>query len=130
MKKILTVFFTLMVTWAYGQTQAQMSNKAYASYQKADLELNKVYKSILVKYKADVEFLKNLKASQRIWVSFRDAELKMKYPNREPGYYGSIHPVCRASYLENLTLERTRKLREWLKEVNEGDACTGSVQAK
>ncbi len=130
MKKVFTILFTLIVTASFGQTQAQMNNEAYANYQKADKELNNVYKSILVKYKSNVEFLNNLKASQRIWISFRDAELKMKYPEREPGYYGSLHPICRASYLEKSTRERTGKLREWLKDAEEGDGCVGSSQKK
>jgi hypothetical protein len=54
----------------------------------------------------------------------------MKYPEREAGYYGSIYPICRADYLEKLTRERTMKLREWLKGVEEGDACGGSIQTK
>jgi len=130
LKQISTLLFTLIVTCSYGQTQAEMSNKAYAIYQKADKELNAVYKNILLKYKSDTGFLKNLKNSQRIWITFRDAELKMKYPEREPGFYGSIHPMCRANYLEKLTRERTETLREWLKEVAEGDACSGSIQTK
>jgi len=128
--QISTLLFTLLVTCSYGQTQAEMSNEAYAIYQKADKELNAVYKNMLLKYKSDTEFLKNLKNSQRIWISFRDAELKMKYPEREPGFYGSIHPMCRAIYLEKLTQERTVTLREWLKEVAEGDDCSGSIQTK
>ena len=130
MKQILTILFTAMVTCSFGQTQVQMNHEALANYQKADKELNKVYKSILVKYKADPAFLNNLKASQRIWVSFRDAELKVKYPERKSGYYGSLHPVCRASYLKKLTTERTTKLQEWLKDADEGDACAGSIQTK
>ena len=78
----------------------------------------------------DTVFIKNLKASQRIWITFRDAELKVKYPDREPGYYGSIHPVCVASYLEKLTRERINTLRVWIQELEEGDACNGSVKTK
>lgn len=125
--RISTLLFTLLVNCAFGQTQAEMSNGAIANYQQADKELNDVYNTILVKYKLDSEFLKNLKNSQKIWISFRDAELKMKYPERKPGFYGSIHPMCRASYLEKLTRERTGMLREWLQEVAEGDACSGSI---
>ncbi|PSR56149.1 DUF1311 domain-containing protein [Adhaeribacter arboris] len=130
MEKVLIVLFTCLVTCSFGQTQTEMNEEAYSNYQKADKELNGVYKNILVKYKTDKAFLANLKASQRIWISFRDAELKMKYPEREVGYYGSIHPVCQANYLEKLTRERTNHLRTWLNGVEEGDACSGSIQTK
>lgn len=117
-------------TVGFAQTQAEMDKQASNSYQEADKELNEVYQRILVEYKTDTAFVKNLKASQHIWISFRDAELKMKYPNREVGYYGSIHLVCVASYLELLTRERIRTLKEWLVGSDEVDACGGSVKIK
>lgn len=124
------LFLLFLSLGASAQTQAEMNRDAYALYQKADQELNSVYKQILAKYKADTAFIANLKASQRIWVTFRDAELNMKYPERPPGYYGSIHALCRAMYLEELTQVRAEKLREWLAESEEIDGCGGSVQEK
>jgi hypothetical protein len=54
-------------------------------------ELNDIYQRILVQYQADPIFIRNLKTSQRIWITSRDAELKVKYPER-PGYYGLFPP--------------------------------------
>ncbi|MBA9075957.1 lysozyme inhibitor LprI family protein [Rufibacter quisquiliarum] len=129
-KNLFLIFFLFLTGYCFGQTQAEMNRQAYADYQKADKELNEVYQKILTDYKSDTAFISNLKASQRIWVSFRDAELKMKYPEREPGHYGSIHAICRAAFLEELTSERIKKLRVWLTGVKETDACTGSVKEK
>ena len=75
-------------------------------------------------------FIKNLKASQIIWIKFRDSEMKVKFPDREGGYYGSIQPVCRYSYLEKLTKIRTNDLKVWLTGIEEGDVCSGSVKMK
>jgi uncharacterized protein YecT (DUF1311 family) len=100
------------------------------SYQLADKELNIVYQRILNEYQTDTLFIENLKASQRIWVTFRDAELKVKYPESEPGYYGSIYPVCVSNYLEGLTRERIKTLKIWLEGIEEGDVCAGSVRRK
>lgn len=97
------------------------------AYKKADAELNEVYQQIRKAYAGDPSFLEALKASQRIWITFRDAELKMKYPDREPGWYGSMHTMCISYYLTELTNERTTKLKEWLIEAEEVDACVGSV---
>lgn len=130
MRILLIASFILFATSSFAQTQAEMNQEAFASYQKVDKELNDVYKKLLLEYKSDPAFITNLKASQRIWVSFRDAELKMKYPEREAGYYGSIHPVCQASYLEELTSERIKQLRKWLVGVEEVDGCLGSIMIK
>lgn len=121
------MFFSL---FGFSQTQTEMNTEAYKDFEKVDNELNQTYKKILVEYKSDTAFIKNLKVSQRIWITFRDAELKMKYPDREPGYYGSIYPVCRAEYLKELTLARIKTLRIWLEGIEEGDACAGSVKTK
>lgn len=130
MRTIVTIIFCLSCTIGFAQTQMEMNQQTNDSYRKADKELNEIYKQILVDYKTDIVFIKNLKASQRIWIKFRDAELKVKYPDRAPGTYGSIHPVCVASYLEKLTRERTNTLKVWIQGLEEGDACNGSVKTK
>jgi uncharacterized protein YecT (DUF1311 family) len=113
----------------YAQTQLSMNKSAAEAYKAADKQLNETYRAILNEYKADTEFIANLKSAQRLWIKFRDAELKMKYP-MDASYYGSIHPVCRANYLEKLTKERTKTLMQWLNGVEEGDMCAGSINLK
>lgn len=102
--------------------------KIFSSYQEADKELNRVYQQILSDYRLDTEFIRNLKKSQQVWITFRDAELEMKYPQRQAGYYGSSHPQCRSIYLHHLTEQRLRTLRQWLVAEEEGDVCAGSVK--
>ena len=130
MRKLLFIFFAFLMNAAFAQTQADMNKEAYAAYQVADKELNDVYRKILAAYKPDTAFIYSLRASQRIWIAFRDAELSMKYPEREAGFYGSIHSLCRANYLAELTRERTVTLRKWLQGAEEGDACSGSIKIK
>lgn len=122
--------FLLISKAALSQTQLEMNQQAHAAYQQADKELNTVYRKILSLYKEDTVFIAKLKESQRIWVKFRDAEVKMKYPDREAGFYGSVHPLCWSNYLEQLTYQRTEKLKEWLKGAEEGDVCAGSAMIK
>ncbi len=114
----------------FSQTQYEMNKMAIGSFEQADKELNAVFKEILTVYKVDTIFIKNFKASQPIWITFRDAELKMKFPERPDNFYGSIHPVCIAGYLEKLTRERIKNLKVWLDGAMEGDACNGSVKSK
>jgi len=52
----------------------------------------------------------------------------MKYP--EGKTYGSIQPVCRANYLEELTRTRIKTLQVWITGIEEGDLCSGSVRMK
>jgi hypothetical protein len=54
----------------------------------------------------------------------------MKYPDREPGYYGSIQPVCEMSYLTELTQDRIKTLNVWIEGVEEGNLCGGTVKVK
>lgn len=128
---MIKIFLLLLLTFninCFSQTQAEMNQEAYAAYNKADEKLNTVYQQILIKYKTDKLLVANLKKSQRIWISFRDAEIDMKFPNYPNHYYGSIHPTCRAFYLTELTETRTKTLTIWLNGIEEGDACAGSVK--
>lgn len=128
MKFLNILIFALSTLLSNAQTQAEMNIAAIDSYHKTDKQLNDIYKQILVKYKSDTIFIKNLKASQRIWITFRDAELKMKFPEKVEGFYGSIHPVCVAGYLEKLTRQRILTLSAWIDGYIEGDACNGSIK--
>ena len=132
MKTILTislVFFGLFLSHcSFGQTQSEMNQDAYNDYLRADKQLNSVYTAVLKKYKSDLVFIKNLREAQRLWIQFRDAEMRAKYPERPVGEYGSIQPMCWHMYLQELTEERTAKLKIWLSRTEEGDVCAGSVQ--
>ena len=111
------------------QTQTEMNTDLQESYNSTDEELNAVYQAIIREYKNDTIFLKALRFSQRNWIKFRDSELKMKYPERKiRGYYGSVYPMCEASYLDELTKDRIKTLKVWLDGIEEGDVCSGSVK--
>jgi uncharacterized protein YecT (DUF1311 family) len=128
------VFFIVSIFWivtnSYGQTQPELNESQFKLYEKAEKELNAIYQKILKEYKADTAFIKNLKTAQKLWIQFRDAEMKMKYPEREPGYYGSIQPLCWSIYLTELTQSRSKTLKIWLDGIEEGDACGGTVKRK
>jgi uncharacterized protein YecT (DUF1311 family) len=125
---ILLSHFIIGIT--YSQTTSEMKEQAAQSYKTADAELNGVYQQILKEYSDDTVFLEALRTSQRNWIKFRDSELKMKYPERGPGWYGSIHPICISYYLADLTNERTEGLKIWLTGTEEGDVCSGTIKIK
>ena len=128
MKGIIFTLFLLTSVGVFSQTQTEMNIEASNAYKKSDQKLNAVYQKILSEYKDDKVFIKNLKTAQRLWIQFRDAEMKAKFPDREAGYYGSIQPLCWFNYLQELTEERTRKLNTWLQGGEEGDVYGGSVK--
>jgi len=125
---ILLSHFVIAIT--YSQTTFEMKEQAAQSYKTADAELNGVYQQILKEYSDDTIFIEALRTSQRNWIKFRDTELKMKYPERGPGWYGSLHPTCISYYLAELTNERTEGLKIWLIGTEEGDVCSGTIKIK
>ena len=129
-KLFFAIFLILLTNLCFAQTQSELNEREHKKYLKVDSELNSTYQKILKEYKSDAIFIKNLKAAQKLWVQFRDAEMKMKYPEREPGYYGSVQPMCWSIYLAQLTTERINILKQWLDGIEEGDVCAGSVKTK
>jgi uncharacterized protein YecT (DUF1311 family) len=106
-----------------------MHKEASEEYKKSDFELNNVYQKILTEYKSDSAFINQLKKTQRIWITYRDSELEMKFPAKnKQAEYGSVYPMCVSLYLKKLTEERIEKLRIWLNGIEEGDLCSGSVK--
>ncbi|TDE11261.1 lysozyme inhibitor LprI family protein [Dyadobacter psychrotolerans] len=125
MKKYPALVFILIfsINTVFGQNDNN-------SYTKAEKEINTIYQKILREYSSDKAFIKNLKATQRIWIQFRDAEVKARYPNQTSGYYGSVYPECVSNLKTQLTNERIKTLKVWLVGIEEGDVCAGSVKRK
>ena len=113
-------------------TQLAIDACAGADFGKADAELNSVWKSILAKYKDQPQFLDKLKAAQRLWLQFRDAELEAQYPLAKGQdartQYGSMYPTCYSGAKAKLTRQRTEQLKAWLDGAQEGDSCSGSIK--
>ena len=133
-----TCFITFLITIgisiqnsATAQNQTEMNMKAYSDYQKVDKQLGVVYQKVIKEYASDNDFIEALRASERLWIQFRDAELKMKFPAKDTRtYYGSVYPMCTSGYLEELTNTRITELKKWLTGEAEGDMCPGSIKPK
>jgi len=125
---IFLLLFCLPVLLCFGQTQSELDEIATNDYHKAETELNSVYQQILQEYKGDTSFIENLKTAERLWLQFRHAEMRVKFPMGKE--YGSIFPMCWAEYLAELTKNRTKELRVWLDRINDGEGCPGSVKIR
>ncbi len=110
-------------------TQSDMNRCASIEFEEADRELNRVYQSIMSRYKAYPVFLQRLKSAQRIWIKLRDADLEMRFPHSDDAQfeYGSIYPLCVNGLLTRLTIARIVFLKEWLIGYEEGEMCSGSL---
>lgn len=104
----------LPLTPARAQTQAEMNQEAAAEFKKADRDLNKLYPQVLAKL--DEEGQARLKAAQRAWVAYRDAQADLE---ADMARGGTMAPLLRANSLAATTLERIEQLRAFLKELNE-----------
>lgn len=114
---------------AFAQSQGEMNKQAGQEYKEADKKLNEIYQLIIKDYATNKAFIQNLKEAQRIWIQFRDAQVKAMYPAAAKTY-GSVFPMCKANYLTELTHQRTEALRVWLNGLPQGDVCSGSIGDK
>jgi uncharacterized protein YecT (DUF1311 family) len=112
-------------------TQLDLNNCSALELKEADDELNQVYKDIVKRNGDDKVFLDRLKAAQRAWLTFRDAELEALFPEaNKQSQYGSSYPMCYAKGKATVTKERTQQLKKWITGVREGDVCSGSLPVK
>ncbi|MGH7839840.1 MAG: lysozyme inhibitor LprI family protein [Candidatus Binataceae bacterium] len=107
------------------QTQLQMDEESCGAFKKSDAQLNQVYQQILAKLAHDRVATQHVKAAERAWIAFRDAEMEAVYPPREAGYYGTVQPMCECDERAALTDERVKQLQRWLT-TKEGDVCAGT----
>ena len=95
-------------------TQYAMNRCAAEEFQKADAELNKIYRQ-LVTDAGPAEKVK-LRAAQLAWIKFRDAHGDYEAFGNTGG---SIYPMVYSFCLAEVTRERTRQFKEILKEAGE-----------
>ena len=98
-------------------SQRSMNICAEIDANKVDNDLNSAYKQLLEIHKNNKTFITNLKESQKAWLKFRDAEAKMRLTYSDmPGNAGSMNAMMLSSELEQLTKERTKTLKKYIKD--------------
>lgn len=105
---------TLPLAPARAQSQHEMNQQAAADFKKADAALNKIYAQVLAKL--DEEGQAKLKAAQRAWVAFRDAQAELDADFMRGG---SAAPLLHSGSLAGTTRQRTEALKEFLKQLND-----------
>jgi uncharacterized protein YecT (DUF1311 family) len=92
---------------AVAQPQHEMNRQAESDYEKADAELNRAYGKMLKDL--DAEGQKKLKAAQRAWIAFRDAQAEFEADSEARG--GSMYTMIYYGGLARLTRDRIKQLR-------------------
>ncbi|HEX8423249.1 MAG TPA: lysozyme inhibitor LprI family protein [Pyrinomonadaceae bacterium] len=95
-------------------TQYELNQCAARARDKADAELNKVYRE-LVKDTGTAERAK-LRAAQLAWIKFRDAQCDYESIGNKGG---SMYPMVSSFCLARVTTERVKRLQEILREQRE-----------
>lgn len=122
--------FSIACTLCHGQTQDETNAEAGRDLKKVEDTLTRMVIRIHDLYKSDKVFLSAFDQCQAQWLKFRDAELRMKFPEQSSGYYGSVLPMCEAYFLSDLTNARIKELQPWIDGAEEGDVCSGSLRFK
>jgi uncharacterized protein YecT (DUF1311 family) len=88
--------------------------------------MNRTYQSLLTKAKGDQSAVSKIRAAQRAWVAFRDAQLAAVFPRQDKqAAYGSMYGMCYDDIAAEMTRRRTTELRRMLENWSEefGAGC-------
>ena len=85
--------------------QRELTECVGREYMKADEKLNDIYKSLLTSL--DREHQLKLKAAQRAWITFRDAECDLQ---ASEALHGSMEKQLRYTCLQEVTTARIKDL--------------------
>lgn len=103
-------------------TQAELNICSQREYEQADAALNAVWKELLKALDGQDAAKRELRAAQRAWIAFRDAEVKAHFPVDEGEdvrmMYGSMYPMSFNGVMTALTRQRTEQLRARIDELD------------
>jgi len=116
------------------QSQSDLNQSADDALARANREMNSMMQKIIKQNASDKVFVARLRASQRAWIAFRDAEIAARFPlakGQDAQFeYGTVYPMCVENELLGLTQDRIQQLKQWLTPEPEGDVCEGSWPMK
>lgn len=91
---------------------------------RADLEMNEIYRQVNERHAGKIQFLKNLNQSQVMWVQYRNATAQLYMDDTiRPREYSEEQKACKCGVMAALTRKRVEELRYWLRDFGDIDAC-------
>jgi uncharacterized protein YecT (DUF1311 family) len=118
------------VAMAASAPQIDQSRNSCSDYLKVKKGLEDMVKNIQDEYAKYPLFLKKFQKAQDEWVSYRDAQLEMLYPELDKTQYGGFYPTCRCNWLVEFTNERVDFLVKFISNTNDVEACGGAANSK
>lgn len=110
------------------QSQRDLQVCADHQFTQGEAAMQRTYQRLLAKAKSDPVAENKIRAAQRSWLAFRDAQLEAMYPHEDKqGEYGSTYPMCALLQKTELTRQRTQMLSKMLTPV-EGDTCDSGLR--
>lgn len=101
------------------KTQGEMNACASEEAARVDAELNTVYRNLLSKAASQPGAVAKIKASERAWITFRDAYMDAMYPAKDKqAEYGSVYPMDADLVKARLTRQQVAALEEMLKQYS------------
>jgi len=97
--------------------QAELNACAADDFNKADRELNTTWQALLRKEADDKVFIAKLRAAQKAWLAFRDAELEAHFACKDEDSrvcWGSMEAMSFMMRKKDLTQQRTKMLKDML----------------
>jgi uncharacterized protein YecT (DUF1311 family) len=101
------------------QGQLELDRCADEDSKRADAELNQTYQKLLETVKSNTKANSAIRASERLWIQYRDSYIKAMYPEDDKqAAYGSFFPM-EAHLLEaSLTREHVNAMNELIKQYS------------
>ena len=97
--------------------QMEMNQCAADGYAAADKKLNATWKKLMAQFKDDKTATAKLKAAQKAWIAFRDAEIAAQFACDEGDVrvcWGSMYPMLVNGELQAMTETRTERLQKYI----------------
>ena len=95
--------------------QMEINQCAANDFAVVDKKLNDTWEALLNKFKSDKTATARLRAAQKAWVVFRDAEIEATFAcnDHSERCWGSTEPMMRNIAMKDLTAIRTQRLQKY-----------------
>ena len=135
MRSTLTLLFVLFIGATTSSAQAlpsqiDQSRNSCSDYLKVKKGMDDMVKSIEEEYAKYPKFLVNFKKAQEGWVSYREAQIDMIFPEANKAQYGTLYPTCRCNWLIEFTNQRLDFLIKFVSNTYDVESCGGAVNSK
>jgi uncharacterized protein YecT (DUF1311 family) len=135
MRSTFTLLFVLFIgaTMSFAQalpSQVDQSRNSCSDYLKVKKGMDDMVKSIEEEYAKYPKFLVKFKKAQELWVSYRDAQVEMIFPEADKAQYGAFYPTCRCNWLVEFTNDRLDFLVKFVSNTYDVEPCGGAVNSK